>query len=351
MILPTPSPSFRWDDHGAGPALVCRDLEPYARHLFTTRLWSLGSRSGHLTDDDRWAEVARAVQAPGRIARLRQVHGRHVVIAGASEDRLPEGDILITGNPSVPIAVQAADCVPLIIVDAATGVVAAAHAGWRGMAAGVPQTTVDALAREYGSRPRDLFAALGPSIGACCYEVGSDVRDAFIAGGIAAEHLDAWFHDEPVPSPANPTIIGPSGLKASVPARPSSSATASADRPSLRPGQSGGARHPETDRHTRQNGFRDGLRANAAAAVGAPVRPCHWFFDGWACVRWQLETAGVPRDRIFSAGLCTASHPDVFCSYRRDGAPTGRMAGVVICRHASACGSHRARDGEVSHSS
>src|SRR5687767_8130182 len=133
MILPTPMDSFRWVETTAGPALVCRDLEPYARHLFTTRPWALGSRSCEETDDDRWAQVADAVQASPRIARLRQVHGRDVVIAGASAEHLPEGDILITDTPSLAIAVQAADCVPLLIVDRKTGVIAAAHAGWRGM--------------------------------------------------------------------------------------------------------------------------------------------------------------------------------------------------------------------------
>ena len=58
-------------------------------------------------------------------------------------------------------------------------------------------------------------------------------------------------------------------------------------------------------------------------------RPNHWFFDGWSCVREQLESAGVPGDQIFNADLCTASHEAVFCSYRRDGAIAGRMAGVI----------------------
>jgi YfiH family protein len=358
MILPTPMAPFRWDETTAGPALVCRDLEPYARHLFTTRPWALGSRSPDVTDDDRWAEVANAVQAPGRIARLHQVHGRNVVVASAgvpnaaaalgwraSEDRLRNGDILITDDPLLAIAVQAADCVPLLIVDATTGVVAAAHAGWRGMAARVPEAAVDALAREYGSRPPDLFAALGPSIGACCYEVGSDVRDAFIARGIAANLLGAWFRNEPLSSPVNPPIMRRSGFKTPVWDPASAFAEAPADGRSDGRTWSVGPGPAEAGSHSFEHGSRDRLHPNAAVASGTPARhpnaavtsgtperPSRWFFDGWACVRQQLEAAGVPSGQIFSAGLCTASHPDAFCSYRRDGAPAGRMAGVVMCR-------------------
>jgi YfiH family protein len=358
MILPTPLASFRWDETAAGPALVCRDLEPYARHLFTTRAWALGSRSPDVTDDDRWAEVANAIQASGRVARLRQVHGRNVVVASAgvpnaaaalgwnagapnaaavsgaqaSGDRLSNGDILITDDPSLAIAVQAADCVPLIIVDGRTGVIAAAHAGWRGMAARVPEAAVDALAREYGSRPCDLFAALGPSIGACCYEVGSDVREAFIAAGTTPDLLNAWFHDEPLSSPLNPPFMRRSGAK-TPPSDPTSAFT-EVPAGGRTYGRTWSVRSQpvEAGSHSSDHSCRDPFHPNAAAATGTTAQPFRWFFDGWACVRQQLEAAGVPGGQILSAGLCTASHPDVFCSYRREGRPAGRMAGVVMSR-------------------
>jgi copper oxidase (laccase) domain-containing protein len=61
-------------------------------------------------------------------------------------------------------------------------------------------------------------------------------------------------------------------------------------------------------------------------------RADHWFFDGWAAACEQLEWAGVPRDQVYVAELCTASHSDAFCSYRRDGSRAGRLAGAIRAR-------------------
>ena len=82
---------------------------------------------------------------------------------------------------------------PLLLADPRTGAVAAVHAGWRGTAAGAATAALDALAREFGSRPEDLVVAIGPSIGACCYEVGSELVDAFAAAGHARHLIDRWF--------------------------------------------------------------------------------------------------------------------------------------------------------------
>jgi copper oxidase (laccase) domain-containing protein len=134
----------------------------------------------------------------------------------------------------------------------------------------VPCVTVERLAAEYGSRPQDLLVAIGPSIGACCYEVGADVRASFAS--FADAEVERWFAVEPALIAANPP----------------------------------------------------------AATLSARRRPGHWFFAGWQCARDQLSAAGVPVDQIFVSGLCTASHGGVFCSYRRDGAgAAGRMVGVI----------------------
>jgi YfiH family protein len=71
--------------------------------------------------------------------------------------------------------------------------VAAVHAGWRGTAAGVAAAAIGALARDFGSRPGDLVVAIGPAIGPCCYEVGSDLVDAFAAAGHERYLIDRWF--------------------------------------------------------------------------------------------------------------------------------------------------------------
>jgi YfiH family protein len=273
MILPQPGAGFDWRETAFGPALVCSALEPVAAHLFTTRHWPLGQSPA--AAHTGWDDVAGALGGDRRqLLRLKQVHGRQVRAAADVVDTthdLLEGDILISDDRERIIAVQAADCVPIVIADRRRGWVAAAHAGWRGLAAGVPRVAVEAMIASYGSQPGDLVAALGPSIGACCYEVGSDVREAFIAAGFAAERLARWFHQEPISIADNPRIAG-----------------------------------------------------------GAASRPGHFYFDGWSSAREQLQAAGIEAASIYSAGLCTASHPALFPSYRRDGAAAGRIAAAII---------------------
>jgi YfiH family protein len=92
------------------------------------------------------------------------------------------------------VAVRVADCVPLLLADTVTSAVAAVHAGWRGTAAGVAAATVEALRHRFGVKPQDLVVAIGPSIGACCYRVGAEVKEAFAAAGAA--RLDRWFAGE-----------------------------------------------------------------------------------------------------------------------------------------------------------
>jgi len=270
IILPTPGAAFEWRPAAGGPVLVCRELERYAAHQFTTAHWTLGARTTSGDDQTAWNQVAHGIELTfDTLHRPRQVHGKAVVFPSANS-RISPGDIIVTNNPLLGLAVQSADCIPMLIVDPTTGAVCAAHAGWRGLAAGVPLAAVQALKKNFGSRSADLFVALGPSIGACCYEVGNDVQQAF-SSGFSDSDLDRWFSVEPKRLAKNPPM------------------------PNLR-----------SDR-----------------------RPDHWFFDGWRSVRDQLEAAGVPPEHTFSAELCTASHPHVLCSYRRDGTPTGRMAAAI----------------------
>jgi hypothetical protein len=141
--------------------------------------------------------VAGAVGvAPEALRRVRQVHGAAAVCYRKGDRRpgpWPAADIVLTDDPSLAVAVQVADCVPLLLADAGTGAVCAAHVGWRGAAAGVPGAAVAALADAFGSRPADLVAAIGPSIGPCCYEVGEEVRDAFRRAAGGGWSGDAWF--------------------------------------------------------------------------------------------------------------------------------------------------------------
>jgi YfiH family protein len=275
-LLPQPSEAFYWAQAAAGPALVCRPLEPIALHLYTTRHWALGVRTAG-GERGGWEQVAAELELESaQLVRVRQVHGASVVVAReARSDAADEADIIVTDAPGLGLAVRAADCVPLLIADERTAAVAAAHGGWQGLAAGVPSAAVTALTREFGSRPSDLVAAIGPSIGACCYEVGAEVRDRFEAAGFGRGRIARWFREEPRPSSRNPSMPG----------------------------------------------------------LPRPLRASHWFFDGWSAASEQLLDAGVPADRIFVADLCTASHPDTFCSYRREGFAAGRMVGAIRSRH------------------
>ena len=190
MILPRPDPSFEWRETPFGPALVSTLLEQEASHFFTTRPWTLGAalKPTH----EAWTDIGNAFDPVSPLLRLRQVHGRTVVVAEQLEKAGPsepaEADIIVSGSANIAIAVQVADCVPLLIADRRLGVVAAAHAGWRGLALGVPGATVRALITRYGSNPQDLVAAIGPSVGACCYEVGPEVSAEF--GKTGRMHLD-----------------------------------------------------------------------------------------------------------------------------------------------------------------
>jgi YfiH family protein len=112
---------------------------------------------------------------------LRQVHGTHVVEAVRAAEPA-QADGCFARGPGRVCAVLVADCLPVLLCDRSASVVAAAHAGWRGLCAGVLEATVSALA----VAPTDLLAYLGPGIGPSAFEVGSDVRDAFMAVDAAA---------------------------------------------------------------------------------------------------------------------------------------------------------------------
>jgi len=175
-----------------GPALRCGPLAVSAAHLFTTRQLELSS-------DDQYRVLAAGVGATD-VATLTQVHGRRVIVIRRGErlpEARPEADVLISDSPDVALVVRAADCVPLLLADRVRGVVAAVHAGWRGTAARAAVAAVEALAHEFGSQPGDLVAAIGPRIGACCYEVGTELVDAFAAAGHERYLIDRWFAAPP----------------------------------------------------------------------------------------------------------------------------------------------------------
>lgn len=222
----------------------------------------------HVGDEDRRVleNRARAARALGLdaadVAYAEQVHGGAVAVASAAErgrgarshaDAVRGADALVTVEAGLPIAVLSADCL-LLALAAPGGAVAAVHASWRSTAALLVERAARALCEAAGARAGDLVAGLGPHLGACCYEVREDMRDAFLA-----------------------------------------------------------ARGPEASRFFE-------------------AREGRLYFHLERAVRAQLDSAGLARENVESAGACTACRAGDFFSHRRDRGRTGRMALLAVRR-------------------
>lgn len=120
---------------------------------------------------------------PESLATLRQIHSDIVVPADGRTGCLGEGDALISNTPGRTLAVKTADCLPILLVDGKNRAVAAVHAGWRGTVRRIACRTADVMCRNFATNPADLHAAIGPGIGGCCYEVGSEVAAEFGLSG------------------------------------------------------------------------------------------------------------------------------------------------------------------------
>jgi YfiH family protein len=177
---------------------------------------------------------------------LEQVHGAEVHRADSDDGFPREGDGTVTDRAVLAPTVRTADCVPVLVRSPGTRAVAALHAGWRGLLAGVVESGIERLRAEYGAEPGDLLVGVGPGIGACCYEVGEEVASRF-----DADLLRPGFTDTP-------------------------------------------------------------------------------HLDLWEATRRRLEKAGVPRERISMARLCTSCHPEWFPSFRRDGEGEARVSSLIV---------------------
>jgi YfiH family protein len=148
--------------------------------------WSSLNLGDHVGDDAlHVAENRGRVRSclPREPAWLRQVHGT-VAVNAAKCPESPEADAAWTGESGVVCAVMTADCLPVLFCDQAGSVVAAAHAGWRGLQAGVLEETVRCM----NVPPEQLMAWLGPAIGPARFEVGGEVREAFVEADVCADN-------------------------------------------------------------------------------------------------------------------------------------------------------------------
>jgi len=129
--------------------------------------------------EENWRRVRTRFPAATIFAQLTQVHGGDVrVVTRANAGERRAGDGMVTDTEGIALAVFTADCVPILMIDEARGVAGALHAGWRGILAGIVASGLDAMAR-LGAPARNLRAALGPSIGPCCFEVDYELAERF----------------------------------------------------------------------------------------------------------------------------------------------------------------------------
>ena len=149
-----------------------------------------------LLDAEQWLEHAfgTALARPeGTWLELKQVHSARVVTCDEWCEGL-EADALVATRPGIGIGVKSADCLPILLADPEKRAVAAIHAGWRGCAAGVAIRAVEKMKALIGSQPESLLAAFGPSIRACCFEVGPDVAQQFSPWFPERNDLDRQTH-------------------------------------------------------------------------------------------------------------------------------------------------------------
>jgi YfiH family protein len=132
---------------------------------------------------------------------LKQFHSDVIHLLGTPNQAPCRGDASLTNTPGLLLAVQTADCVPILLVDPKKRAVAAVHAGWRGTLRRILAKTVGRLQMDFGSNPSDILAAIGPSIGPCCYEVGTELATEFLSQFADAPSYFDEFRtgDEPNP--------------------------------------------------------------------------------------------------------------------------------------------------------
>jgi YfiH family protein len=212
------------------------------------------------------------------LVTVRQIHSDVIHSVNSVPEALFAGDGLITATPGLLLAIQTADCLPVILVDAKRRAVGVFHAGWRGTVQRIVEKGVGEMIRHFGAHPRDIKAAIGPGIQGCCYEVGEEVRTKFES---QFAYADSLFHE----------------VKESDPVR---------------------EKYP--------------LLFLTARAPGHGELPPKLFLDLAEANRRQLLAAGVVKKNIEASPLCTNCHTDLLFSYRGEKGKTGRMLAVAGIR-------------------
>ena len=178
-----------------GAVLQCTPLLPYAAHFFTAASLQLKERP------EEWNAIAAHAAVPReRLRLLKQVHGNQVVTVRPEHRDAwapPEADAATSDDASSALVIQVADCAPVLLADRRSGAVAAIHAGWRSTMQRIVGRAIQEMVDQFGTRPPDLIAAIGPSLGECCGEMGEEVVEAFRAIGHDEAEIESWFSRAP----------------------------------------------------------------------------------------------------------------------------------------------------------
>jgi YfiH family protein len=262
---------------------------PWLLHGFSTRPGGISHLDGEkvlnlgFTDWDTRENVLenrrRLQSALGasdlQLIALKQIHSDVIHLIEAAPQEPCKGDASATNRPGLLLGVQTADCVPILLVDPKKRAIAAIHAGWRGTLARIAEKAIGQMQMHFATNPAGLLAAIGPSIGPCCYEVGTEVATQF-----QSQFADApdWFDEFRTGDEPNPV----QWLNMMPP----------------------GHQPPPKNVHL------DLKKANRA----------------------QLLATGLPPQNIFTSDLCTACRPDLLFSYRKQGSQSGRLLSVIGIR-------------------
>ena len=248
-------------------AAVVRNQETFLRELLSSS-----------ARPDRRRRLSLRPRTFWPLITLRQIHSDLIHCVATVPEEPLVGDGVITETPGLLLAIQTADCLPIILVDPKHRAVGVFHAGWRGTLNRIVEKGVGEMFRCFGSRARDLSAAIGPGIHSCCYEVGEEVRSKFESQFAYAATL---FRE----------------VKESDPVR---------------------EKYP--------------LLFLTARAPGHGELPKKIFLDLVEANRRQLLAVGVSKKNIETSPLCTNCHTDLLFSYRGEQGRTGRLMAVAGIR-------------------
>jgi YfiH family protein len=212
-----------------------------------------------------------------KLISLKQIHSDVIHLFDTAPSEPCQGDASATNRPGLLLGVQTADCVPILLVDSKKRAIAAVHAGWRGTLQRIVVKAIGQMQMQFKTKPADLLAAIGPSIGGCCYEVGTEVATHFLSQFAEAPQWFDEFRTGDEPNPIQWLNMMPPG-------------------------------HQPPPR----NVLLDLRKANRA----------------------QLLGAGLRATNIFVSDFCTACRRDLLFSYRKEGPPSGRLMSVIGIRQA-----------------